>query len=262
MKVQVLDVNGKKVRDVETGLFEEPIREDIIFKVAEAEKLKQPYAPTYRAGMDRSASGNVRHLRHSWKSDRGRGMARIPKKQMSRRGTQFTWIGAIVPSTRGGRRAHPPKGIGALKKINKKELKKALLSSLSYVGSSEEVKKKYISLDKVEVKLPVVVEDKVFKLKTKEFFSALKKIFGSASDVAVQKKSVRAGIGKLRGRKNKKNAGLLFVIGNKEEKKIKGIEVVNVQDLMVGDLANGGARLCMFSENAIKELGKTLGVEK
>ena len=44
----------------------------------------------------------------------------------------------------------------------------------------------------------------------------------------------------------------------KEEKKIKGIEVVNSDDLVVTDLAANGARLVIFTENAIKEL-ETIG---
>src|SRR3989338_3587639 len=100
MKIQILDTEGKKTKEMTTELFEEPIREDLIFKVIEAEKTRQPYRPKLYAGMDRSASGKVQHKRHSWNTDRGRGMPRIPKKTMWRRGTQFSWIGAIIPSVR------------------------------------------------------------------------------------------------------------------------------------------------------------------
>tara|TARA_Y100000034_G_scaffold136159_1_gene211161 strand:- start:1562 stop:2344 length:783 start_codon:yes stop_codon:yes gene_type:complete len=256
MKVQILDINGKKVKEITTELFEEPIREDIIFKVVEAEKLRQPYSPKYRSGMDISASGNVRHTRHAWKSDRGRGLSRIPRKKMWRRGTQFSWEGAIVPSTKGGRRAHPPKGNVDLKKINKKELKKALLSALAYSSSEAEIKKKYSSLKdkKIEIQLPLIVEDKLLELKTKEFLSSLKKILKDLNNIAIQKKSVRAGKGKLRGRKYKKNAGLLLVIGKDEKKRMQGIDVIKADQLIVTDLAAGGARLTMFTEKAIKDL--------
>jgi len=261
-KIQILNNEGKKVKEIETKLFDEPIREDIMLKVVESEKLRQPYSPKFRAGMDISASGNVTHRRKVWKSDRGKGISRIPKKAFWRRGTQFSWEGAIVPSTKGGRRAHPPKGNVNLKKINKKELNKAFLSALSYVSNSEEINKKYSSLDKVEMQLPLVVESSVIQLNTKEFLNSLKKILGNLHRVAVQKKSVRSGIGKMRGRKYKKNAGLLFVIGNEEEKKIKGIEVVNVSELELGDLAENGARLTLFSENAIKDIEDVIKVKE
>lgn len=260
MKAQILDINGKKKSEITTNLFEEPIREDIIFKVIEAEKIRQPYSYKYRAGMDRSAAGNVRHAKGAWKSVIGRGLSRIPRKKSWRRGTQFSWEGAIVPSTRGGRRAHGPHGNVDLKKINKKEMKKALLSALTYTNSVKELQTKYDSLKnkKIEHELPIIVEDKIISLNTKEFLSSLKNILGSLHDVAIQKKSQRAGIGKLRGRKYKKNAGLLFVIGKDEKKKIQGIDVIRANQLIVTDLANNGARLTMFSEKAVKELEENL----
>jgi len=253
MKIQVLDINGKKIKEMQTA---EPIREDIIWKVFESEKIKQPYSPKYRAGMDRSASGNVRHAKNVWKSDRGRGLSRLPRKVFWRRGTQFSWEAAIIPSAKGGRRAHPPKGSVNLKKINKKEMQKAILSSLSYTSSIEALKEKYSTLKNkdISIKLPLVVETKILELKTKEFFESLKKILKELNSLAIQKKSIRAGRGKTRGRKYKKNAGLLFVVGKNEKKKIKGVEIVNANDLMVTDLANNGARLTLFTENAIKNL--------
>jgi len=256
MKIQILNQEGKKVSEKQTNLFEEPIREDIIAKVIEAEKLWHPYSNKFRAGMDISASGNVRHRRHVWKTDRGRGLARIPKKKMWRRGTQFSWEGAIVPFAKGGRRAHPPKGHLNDKKINKKELRKALLSALSYVSSVEELKKKYLSLreKKIDIQLPLVVENEVLGLKSVEFFDSLKKLVGEFYNIAVREKSIRAGKGKMRGRKYKKNAGVLFVIGKDEDIKTKGFEVVKISDLIVSDLASGGARLCVFSEKGIEEL--------
>jgi large subunit ribosomal protein L4e len=255
-KIQVLDIEGKKTKEITTELFEEPVREDLIFKIIEAEKTRQPYSPRQYAGMDRSASGKVQHKRHSWNSDRGRGMPRIPKKTMWRRGTQFSWIGAIVPSTIGGRRAHPPHGDVPDRKINKKELKKVLFSTLTFVSSVDEIKKKYATLaeKKIDVKLPLVVEDKILTLKTKELFKTLKKILGELYDVSIQKKAQRAGIGKLRGRRYKKNAGALLVIGHDEKAKIQGIEVLKVSELTIGDMADGGARVCIFTEKAIKDL--------
>ena len=262
MKLQILNKEGKKVKEMDTKLFEEPIRIDLISKVVEAEKIKQPFSNTFRAGMDRSASGNVRHRRHVWKSHYGRGMSRIPRKAMSRRGTQFSWVGAIVPFARDGRRAHPPKGSTGLVKINKRELQKTLLSSLSYVADNRALEKKYATIEKFSGNLPLVVENKVLELKTKEFLDSLKKILGNAYSVAIQEKSVRAGKGKMRGRKYKQNAGLLFVVAEKESKNINGIDTIKVSDLTVSDLASGGARLTLFSEDAITELTSIFSNDK
>ena len=187
-------------------------------------------------------------------------MPRIPKKTMWRGGTQFSWIGAIIPSVRGGRRAHPPHGNIPNKKINKKELKKVFLSTLTYISSVEELKKKYSSLKdkKIDIKLPLVIEDKLLSLKTKELLNSLKKILGETFDIAIQKKSIRAGKGKFRGRKYKKNAGALLVIGKEEKASINGIDVLKAGELSVADLADGGARLTIFTEKAIEELEKIL----
>ena len=257
-KLNILDIEGKKIREITTELFEEPIRQDIIFKVVEAEKIRQPYAPKQYAGMARSASGSVMHTRHDWKTDRGKGLSRYPKKKMWRRGTQFSWVAAIIPSARGGRRAHPPKVARRELKINKKELLKALLSSLTYVSSVDQIKKKYFSISekKIELKFPLIVEDKILALNSKEFLKSLKSILGELYSISIQKKTVRAGKGKSRGRKYKKNAGLLLVIGNEEKIKITGIDVAHSNKLTVSDLADCGARLTIFTEKSIKDLEK------
>jgi len=258
MKAQILNTDGKKIKEINTKLFEEPIRKDIISKVVEAEKIRQAYAPKLYAGMNRSASGLASKRRHVWKSDRGKGLSRIPRKVMWRRGTQFNWVGAIVPSTKGGRRAHPPKGLFPVRKINKKEYIKALLSSLTCTNSAEELKKKYTSFSgrNINLALPLIVEKKILLLNTKQFFESLDKILGELSEIAIPQKSKRAGIGKMRGRKYKKNAGLLFVIGKDEKKSMKGIDIVNSDNLMVSDLASNGARLTLFTEKAVEELEK------
>ncbi|MAH06655.1 50S ribosomal protein L4 [Candidatus Pacearchaeota archaeon] len=254
MKIQILDKEGKKAKEIETGLFSDVVRIDMIRKVVEAEKIWQPYGSKFRAGMDISASGNISKRRHVWKSDRGKGLSRVPRKVFSRRGTQFNWEAAIIPAARGGRRAHPPKNVVSLKKINQRELKKVLFSALSYVADKDEVAKKYDSVDKISRELPLVVSDNVLKLKSKEFIESLRNILGDLVGVGIQKSSVRSGIGKMRGRRHKVTSGLLLVVGSDEDKKVNGVEVVNTKDLIVSDLASNGARLVMFSEKAVKEL--------
>ena len=88
----------------------------------------------------------------------------------------------------------------------------------------------------------------------------MKKILGNdLYEIAVKKKSVRAGKGKLRGRKYKKTAGVLLVVGEKENLKTKLIDVVNVKTLGINDLAKGGlGRLVIYTEDSIKFLGEKL----
>jgi len=263
MKIQILDINGKKAKEIESKIFEGKIRKDITKKIIETEKQRQRYAPSEKAGQQTSAGGNVRHLRHAWKSDRGRGLARVPKKRMSDKGERFVWVGAVIPSTRGGRRAHPPHIEVKKTKINKNELMIGLKSSLAMSVSLDLLKQAYSSLEdsKIEVNLPLVVDSRALSLKTKEFLEGLKKILDNDSlwNIAIQKKTKRAGKGKMRNRKYKKNAGLLCVIGNKDSKKIKGIDIKKVNDLKIKDLSpNNKARLILFTDQAIIDLQKRI----
>ena len=264
MKANILSINGKKLKAIELpSCFSQEIRKDIIAKVLEVKKNKQPYAPSLVAGKQHSASGKIRHRRHVWKTHYGQGISRIPRKIISRRGSRFNWIGAEISSATGGRRAHPPKIPSMLKsnKINKKELKTALISSISATANEKEVVKKYARLKNKKIdNLPLIVETKLISLKTKELISSLKKILGKQLfELALQKKSIRSGKGKFRGRKYKKNAGLLLVTGEKEKLKTNAFDIKNIKQLGVTDLASGGpGRLTLYTEQAIKDLGEKL----
>ncbi len=264
MKTKIYTIDGKQEKEIILpNCFNETIREDLIQKIIEAKKVWQPYAPSPVAGNQNSASGKLIHQRKVWKSQYGRGMSRIPRKQMSRRGSQFHWVGATVPNTRGGRRAHVPKVVSmiGLARVNKKELKLALMSALSATVSAKWVIKRYERLkDEKITNLPLVVESKITTLKSKEVLSGLKKILGEKLyGIAIQKKTIRKGIGKLRGRKYKNNAGMLLVVGNEEKLKITAFDVQKANKLGVNDLANGGVgRLTVYTETAIKDLGAKL----
>ncbi len=262
MKSKILDINGKEKGSIELPKsFSENVREDIVAKVVEAKKTRQPYAPSPVGGKQHSASGKIQHVRHVWKTMQGKGISRVPRKIMSRRGSQFNWTGAEIPNAVGGRRAHPPKIISMINtnKINKKEMALAFISALSATANENLVARKYETLKGKKISgLPFVVEEKITKLKTKDLISSLKKVLGEVLfEVSVKKRKIRSGKGKLRGRKYKKNLGLLLVVGNKEKLKTNVIDVKNVKRLNVTDLANGGVgRLTMYTEEAIRELGE------
>lgn len=268
MKANLLDINGKKLKEITLpSCFSEKIREDIVAKVLEAKKTKQPYGPSPVAGKQNSASGNIQHTRSVWKTMQGKGISRVPRKIMSRRGSQFNWVGAEIPNARGGRRAHPPKVDSMIntKKINKKELEIALKSALAATVIAKMINEKYQTLnDKKIENLPLIVEDKFLGLKTKQQIQSLGNILGKdLIEVALKRKKVRSGIGKLRGRKYKENAGLLLVIGEKEKTKINAIEIKKVKELSVTDLAKGGlGRLTLYTEKALEDLNNKFKGEK
>lgn len=265
MKAKIHDLTGKEKGSLDMPKeFSVDIREDIVAKVLEAKKRQQPYSPSPVAGKQHSAKGKIVHRRHVWRSGYGRGASRVPRKIFSQRGSQFNWEAAEVPQARGGMRTHPPKIAHFMKtlKINKKEMKIAFSSALSATANSKYVFNKYstITNDKIDVPFIISISDKP---KTKDLLTGLNKILGKELfNVAVQKKSVRAGKGKRRGRKYKSTAGMLLVTGNKESVKNSSFEIKQVQELGVTDLAKGGlGRLTVYTENAIKDLNDRLNKE-
>lgn len=262
MKADILDINGKKTKAIELpSSFSKNIREDLIQQVLEIKKHKQPYSPYFMAGRQHSASGKIKHRRHVWMSGYGRGASRIPRKIMSRRGSQFNWMGAEIPFAVGGRRAHPPKILSMIneKKMNKKEMKIAFESALSATANEKMIAKRYGRLNAQKIEnAPFVVESKISSLKTKEFISSLKKILGEKLfEVGMKMKSIRSGRGKRRGRKYKSTAGALIVLGKGEKLNVGILDSKNVDNLGVTDLAKGGpGRLTIYTEKAIKDIGE------
>ncbi len=259
MKTKIYSIDGKAGKEIELPkCFSKKVREDIVCKVLETQKKMQPYSCSPIAGRQQKAQGKVVHRRHVWRSGYGAGMSRVPRKIFSRRGTRFNWQAAEIPSTVGGRRAHPPKNKISDLKINKKELRIALESALSATANPKMISKKYTSL-KTEIKQAPFVIDFKFD-KAKQFKDGLKKILGEdVFEIAIPKKRIRAGKGKMRGRKYKKSAGMLLVVGQKENPKLNGIEVNKAKFVSVTDLAKGGVgRLVVYTENAIKEMGERI----
>ncbi len=264
MKTPVLNHNGEKIKEIELPhFFSAQIRDDIISKVLEARKKKQPYEPSPVAGKQHAARGKVVHRRKVWRSGYGKGISRVPRKIMSRRGERFNWEAAEIPSARGGMRAHPPKILSMIElpKINKKEMKIAFVSALSSTANVQELKKKYANLsdEKIENHLPIIVSELKFK-KTKELISGIKNILGAKLfKIAIPQKKVRSGRGKLRGRKYRKNAGLLIVLGKNEVLNLRIFDVKHSNELSINDLAGGGfGRLTLYTEKAIKDLEERL----
>ncbi len=257
MKAKILNKEGKETGEIVLPFnFFSGIRKDIVQKVFEAQKRKQPHGTKIGAGAMYSASGILRKKRHAWKVTYGRGISRIPRKIMARNGSSFTWVGATAASTVGGREAHPPRvEENQFRKINKKELLLAINSCLTSSIDKKIIEKNYnLKISN----LPFIFSSDVLKLKTKDFFNLMKKIIGEKFDSLLQNKKIRAGKGKMRGRKYKKTAGILFVISKNENFKIKGLEIKKTPELKIADLSLNGklGRLILFTENSIKEIGE------
>jgi large subunit ribosomal protein L4e len=262
MKISVFDLDCKEAGKIEMPLqFQEPFRADLIKRAFESIRAnsRQRYGATPLAGK-RYAPDLSRRRRH-YRGSYGFGISRIPRKILVRRGTRMYWVGAQVPGTVGGRRAHPPKSEKQwAKHLNTKERKKALRSALSAVlDKSLSEARGHLVPDNY----PFIISEKFESIdKTKKAIEALGKLGFSADINRAKAKTQRAGKGKSRGRRYLRKKSLLVVVSNKEAglsksaRNIPGVDVVPADKLNVELLAPGGVpgRLTLFTESAVKTI--------
>ena len=254
MKAIVYDISGTKKNEITLPeIFETRIREDIALKYYEMSKFYAPHSPSALAGRRHSASGTISHRRHEWKGHYGKGIARVPRKAIWRRGEQFYWIGAEVNTTRGGRAVHTPKVVRRPLKINEKEQIIAVHSALAATANENYVARRYERLHDAKIAVPLIIALPADSLKTKQLIEFLRNVLGDNYHVALQHKSIRAGKGKLRGRTYKSNAGLLLIKSAKEKIFLKGIDVRAANEVSIADIYPLG-RLTLYTEHALKEL--------
>ena len=229
-------------------IFETPYRPDIIKKSFEVihSNQRQPYGSDPLAGT-RHAVASV---------GKGRGMSRVPRLSQGQ-------AAALAPCVVGGRRAHPPKVERNWKeKMNKKENQLARNSALAATADKEIVTQRGHRFDE-KVTLPIVIEDDFENIKkTKQVIEVLEKI-GINSDIlrSANGKHVRAGKGKMRGRRYRVPKSLLIVSIKEELEKssenLSGVDISKPQQLNIELLAPGGiaGRLTVFTKSALAKLG-------
>jgi large subunit ribosomal protein L4e len=260
MKVDVFDLQGQPKEKIDLPeVFREPVREDLIRRavLATLSKRRQPYATDIMAGKRTSAHYHG-YRRHRW-TMMNREMARLPRVH-GKVSPHLMWRPRFAPQVVGGRQAHPPKVEKIWEeKINEKERKKAIRSAIAATAVKELVKKRG---HKFEKELPIVVEDSLQAIsKTKEFVEFLKKISLEKELERIKEKKIRAGKGKMRGRKYRIKKGPLVVITEdkgigKAVKNIPGIDICRVENLSAEALAPGAqaGRLTIFTKSAIEKL--------
>jgi large subunit ribosomal protein L4e len=172
MKAKVYTLKGEELKSIDLPKqFEEPLHTDLIKRaVLEIQSGKrQPYGVSPEAGQ--RASAKVSRRRRNYRGAYGKGISRVPRKVMWRRGTNLAFVGAFAPGTVGGRKAHPPKAEKIwIKKMNKKERRKAIRSAISATINPSLVKENH----KLPERYPLVIEDSFENLKkTREVKQAL-----------------------------------------------------------------------------------------
>lgn len=253
MIAPVLSLDGKSVKEINLpDVFETEFRPDLIQRafLAETSRKYQPKGVDPMAGKRTSAE--------TW--GKGFGVARVRRIKGSRHPSAGR--GAFAPFTVGGRRAHPPKVEKVLvERINKKEYVLALKSAIAATANRELVSKRGHRFDAST--FPIIVVDEMESIqKTREVKKVLE-VLGVWKDVERSRegRKIRAGRGKLRGRKYKQPVGPLIVVSGesgimKGARNLPGVDVVTVDELSVAKLAPGGVagRLTIWSEKAIEKL--------
>ena len=247
MKAVVYNLNGETVKEIELpSVFEEEYRPDLI---------RRAFLSAFTARLQSKGSDPMAGKRTSAKCiGKGHGMARVIR-------TPQGWA-AFVPQAVGGRRAHPPKVEKILwERVNKKERIKAIKSAIAATANPELVRERGHIFENEN--LPIIVENSFEDLqKTKEVFKVFEKL-GVSSDVIRAKNGIkiRAGRGKMRGRRYKKPRSVLVVVGDKcnailASRNLPGVDVITAKDLGIIHLAPGGVagRLTVWTENAIEKL--------
>lgn len=262
MKLKIVNLANTEIGELRLPKqFEEDIRPDLIKRAVLAlrSRKRQPYGTDPKAGMRHSA--RVSKRRRDYRGCYGIGISRVPRKVMVRRGSRFTWTGAIVPNTVGGRRAHPPKAEKIwVEKINRKERRKCIRSAIAATVNKELIQ----CAETIPKNFPFILSRKFEELdKTKDVEKSLEKLGLRDELKRIKEKRIRAGRGKCRGRKYKRKKGPLIVVSGdckllKAAGNIQGVEVIDVKHLNAELLAPGAkpCRLTLWSEAAVDLMEK------
>jgi large subunit ribosomal protein L4e len=253
MKIPIVDLKNRKIDEMELPrVFETPFRPDVIKRavITQQSHRFQPQGRDPMAGKRTTAEF----------LGTGLGISRIPRVKGTRRG-------AFAVGTVGGRRAFPPTSEKRIRRrINKKERWLAIKSAIAATALRDVVAARGHIIDAVSY-LPIIVDDEIESLRrTKEVRDLLINL-GVWPDVErADRRKIRAGKGKMRGRKRKVGKGPLIVVSEdrgigKASANLPGVDVVKVTDLNTEVLAPGAhpGRLVIWSRSAFEALDKVWG---
>jgi large subunit ribosomal protein L4e len=247
MKIPVINLQNKKTGEIELPkVFNTPVRHDVIKKaVVHLQSTRfQPQGRDPMAGKRTTAESR----------GTGHGIARVPRLKGSSRA-------AFGVSIVGGHAAFPPRSEKVIvKRINKKEKRFAIRSGIAATAVKELVEKRGHKFESEY--LPIVVSNELESLeKTKDVETVFQAI-GIQKDVErADRRKIRAGKGKMRGRKHKKGKGPLIVVSEDNgiglsARNLPGVEICSVAGLNAELLAPGAhpGRLVVWTEAAFEEI--------
>ncbi|KAK4171957.1 ribosomal protein L4 domain-containing protein [Triangularia setosa] len=257
--VTVLGADGKATGATEVlpKVFGAPIRPDIVKHVhtGMAKNKRQPYSVSEKAGHQTSAE--------SWGT--GRAVARIPR--VSGGGTHRAGQAAFGNMCRSGRMFAPTKIWRKWHvKVNQGQKRFATASALAASAVAPLLMARGHQVSTVP-EVPLVIDSAAFTVASKTASAVgLLKAVGAGPELEKVKasKKLRAGKGKLRGRRHRQRRGPLVVYSTATDGKelvqgfrnIPGVETSPVDALNLLQLAPGGhlGRFVIWTSAAIKEL--------
>jgi len=249
IKVNLYSLDGSVKKKVTLPkAFETEFRPDLIRRavVAAQANRRQPYGPNPRAGM--------RHASSTW--GKGRGVSRVQRMTDGRTAVES-------PGNVGGRRSHPPTPEHDLsQKINRKERQLARNSALRAITSKQLVSKRGHRFDK-KVTVPLIVPDDFSSIQRCSRVIETLENLGVSDDLIRAKKGrhIRAGRGKMRGRKYRIPKSVLIIVSEyngveKAANNLSGVDITTPENLNTEALAPGGhpGRLTIITQSAIKKM--------
>ncbi|MCC6040820.1 MAG: 50S ribosomal protein L4 [Desulfurococcaceae archaeon] len=254
--VPVFDVNGSVIREIDLpSLFYYPVRKDLIRRafLSAFTAMLQPKGRDPLAGKRTTA--------RYWGV--GYGLARVPRLPDG--------TARFVVSARKGHIAFPPRPDRRIhEEVNRKERVTAIVSALAATSRVSLVRERghVFACEK----LPVVIDSSVESAisRAKEAREYLEKI-GVWSDIerSYERARVRAGKGKMRGRRYTEPRSVLFILSSytsllaKAVRNFPGVDVATPSNLSVLHLAPGGVpgRLTVVSTTALEEIAEKYEVK-
>ncbi len=254
-------MDGSKHAEVELPeQFNEEYRPDLIRRAyhAEATARLQPKGIFLLAGLQTSARYYGR--RHAWRQIINTGRSRLPREKIPGGGTGRV---RIVPHSRGGRRAHPPKAEKNLReRINFKENNKAIRSALGACANPVLVRGRGHAVGNAFA-APIIVDDAFESLaRVKDAKKALRAL-GVENDLgrASNARKKRSGRARMRKGGYRVPKSVLVVFGEdkgvwRAVRNLPGVDACGVDKLNAELLAPGGeaGRLAIFTRNALAKM--------
>lgn len=256
MKVKIYDLDGKATGEMELpAVFSTPYRPDVIKRavLAQQSARRQPYGTDPLAGLRSSAHYHgSRHYRFKMMNME---MSRIPR--IHGKVGYMAWRARVAPQAVKGRKAHPPKAAKIwVQKINQTEKRLAIRSALAAATNKELLKIRGHSHAE-----PIIFIDEFENLKsTKKMAELLEKIALKDMERA-EKKKIRAGRGKMRGRPYSRKKGMLVILSKncpamKASRNIPGVDATSMSNMNAEMLAPGtqAGRLIVTTKSAIERM--------